>query len=124
MSESFRESSVVAHLSLLFQFLHHNSLRILILWLRRVSFRRKKNKEEGKKDGAKSPTKEAKAPAKPPTLDDIPDLIDTMLNSKGEKSAAATKRVYELCDVGHKQNRVPMVCSGQWLLSFLKKYRK
>ena len=37
-----------------------------------------------------------------------------MLNSKGEKSAAATKRIYELCDVGHKQNRVPMVCSGKY----------
>lgn len=37
-----------------------------------------------------------------------------MLNSKGEKSAAATKRIYELCDVGHKQNRVPMVCSGRY----------
>lgn len=81
-----------------------------------VSFRRKKNKEDGKKDGGKSPTpKESKGtPAKPPTLDDIPDLIDTMLNAKGEKSAAATKRVYELCDVGHKQNRVPMVCSGKY----------
>ena len=54
------------------------------------------------------------APAKPPTLDDIPDLIKTMLEEKGEKSAAATKRIYELCDVGHKQNRVPMVCSGKW----------
>jgi hypothetical protein len=54
------------------------------------------------------------APAKPPTLDDIPELIETMLNSKGEKSAAATKRIYELCDVGHKQNRVPMVCSGKY----------
>ena len=53
-------------------------------------------------------------PAKPPILDDIPELLDTMLNSKGEKSAAATKRVYELCDVGHKQNRVPMVCSGKY----------
>jgi len=52
--------------------------------------------------------------AKPPQLDDIPDLLETMLNEKGEKSAAATKRVYELCDVGHKQNRVPMVCSGKW----------
>jgi hypothetical protein len=84
-----------------------------------VSFRRKKNKEEGKKEVGKAPTpKEEKpskgAPAKPPTLDDIPDLIETMLNSKGEKSAAATKRVYELCDVGHKQNRVPMVCSGKY----------
>ena len=54
------------------------------------------------------------APAKPPQLDDIPDLIKTMIEEKGEKSAAATKRIYELCDVGHKQNRVPMVCSGKW----------
>jgi hypothetical protein len=53
-------------------------------------------------------------PSKPPTLDDIPELIETMLTSKGEKSAAATKRIYELCDVGHKQNRVPMVCSGKY----------
>jgi hypothetical protein len=54
-------------------------------------------------------------PCAPPcTLDDIPDLIEQMLNSKGEKSAAATKRIYELCDVGHKQNRVPMVCSGKY----------
>jgi hypothetical protein len=37
-----------------------------------------------------------------------------MMNEKGEKSAAATKRIYELCDVGHKQNRVPMVCSGKY----------
>jgi len=51
---------------------------------------------------------------KPPQLDDIPELLETMLNEKGEKSAAATKRIYELCDVGHKQNRVPMVCSGKW----------
>jgi hypothetical protein len=53
-------------------------------------------------------------PSKPPTLDDIPELVEQMLNSKGEKSAAATKRIYELCDVGHKQNRVPMVCSGKY----------
>ena len=56
----------------------------------------------------------APAPSKPPTLDDIPDLVKTMTEEKGEKSAAATKRIYELCDVGHKQNRVPMVCSGKW----------
>eukprot|EP00957_Ditylum_brightwellii_P198234 15105187-Ditylum_brightwellii.AAC.1 len=37
-----------------------------------------------------------------------------MVEETGEKSAAATKRIYELCDVGHKQNRVPMVCSGKW----------
>jgi len=54
------------------------------------------------------------ASSKPPTLDDIPDLLLTMTDETGEKSAAATKRIYELCDVGHKQNRVPMVCSGKW----------
>lgn len=87
-----------------------------------VSFRRK-NKKEGEKSSkdAKADTKAKKeekkaapAPAKPPTLDDIPDLLETMLNEKGEESAAATKRIYELCDVGHKHNRVPMVCSGKW----------
>lgn len=95
-----------------------------------VSFRRKKKDEkdgkpaekeskatpEPKKPQAKEEKKAApkSSPAKPPTLDDIPQLIETMLNSKGEKSAAATKRIYELCDVGHKQNRVPMVCSGKY----------
>lgn len=95
-----------------------------------VSFRRKKKEEkEGKpsekeakapepkkpqaKEEKKAPPKTS-TPAKPPTLEDIPQLIETMLNSKGEKSAAATKRIYELCDVGHKQNRVPMVCSGKY----------
>ena len=51
---------------------------------------------------------------KPPQLEDIPELLRTMKEEKGEKSAAATKRIYELCDVGHKQNRVPMVCSGKY----------
>lgn len=70
--------------------------------------------------GTRDPSPMDKAPAakpasaKPPTLDDIPDLLKTMVEEKGEKSAAATKRIYELCDVGHKQNRVPMVCSGKW----------
>jgi len=94
-----------------------------------VSFRRKKKEEKeakaGKEDaksGDKKPaakddkktTPKSAAPTKPPTLDDIPQLIETMLTTKGEKSAAATKRIYELCDVGHKQNRVPMVCSGKY----------
>jgi len=94
-----------------------------------VSFRRKSKKDdkeakvkddakavEPKKPAAKEEKKPApkSAPSKPPTLDDIPQLIETMLSSKGEKSAAATKRIYELCDVGHKQNRVPMVCSGKY----------
>jgi hypothetical protein len=89
-----------------------------------VSFRRKKKEEAAskkeetkapvKKEEKQAPTPKSTAPTKPPTLDDIPDLVDQMLNSKGEKSAAATKRIYELCDVGHKQNRVPMVCSGKY----------
>eukprot|EP00934_Nitzschia_sp_Nitz4_P008088 Nitzschia sp. Nitz4//scaffold10_size219509//48413//50298//NITZ4_001407-RA/size219509-augustus-gene-0.218-mRNA-1//1//CDS//3329532857//8078//frame0 len=83
-----------------------------------VSFRRKKKEDKKEEAPKKSTPKEEKpsknAPTKPPTLDDIPELIETMLNSKGEKSAAATKRIYELCDVGHKQNRVPMVCSGKY----------
>ena len=53
-------------------------------------------------------------PSGPPQMEDIPDLLLTMTNERGEKSAAATKRIYELCDVGHKQNRVPMVCSGKY----------
>eukprot|EP00591_Stephanopyxis_turris_P003397 CAMPEP_0195517376 /NCGR_PEP_ID=MMETSP0794_2-20130614/10597_1 /TAXON_ID=515487 /ORGANISM="Stephanopyxis turris, Strain CCMP 815" /LENGTH=515 /DNA_ID=CAMNT_0040646167 /DNA_START=43 /DNA_END=1590 /DNA_ORIENTATION=+ len=61
-----------------------------------------------------APRDDDKVCAKPPTLDDIPDLLTTMLEESGEKSAAATKKIYELCDVGHKQNRVPMVCSGKY----------
>ena len=58
--------------------------------------------------------KAAVAPSTPPTLDDITDLTDQMLNLKGEKSVTATKKIYELCDVHHKENRVPMVCSGKY----------
>ena len=47
-----------------------------------------------------------------PEMEDIPALLHTMMTERGVRSAAATKRIYELCDVGHKQNRVPMVCSG------------
>jgi hypothetical protein len=50
---------------------------------------------------------------KPPTLHDIPQLVDQILHSKSAtKRATAVKRIYELCDVGHKHNRVPMVCYG------------
>jgi len=70
--------------------------------------------KETKPAPAPAPTATAKsASVKPPTLDDIPDLLKQM-TERGEKSAAATKRIYELCDVGHKQNRVPMVCGGKW----------
>lgn len=67
-----------------------------------------------KKPNANGTAPPKPASVKPPTLDDIPDLIKQMTEEKGEKSASATKRIYELCDVGHKQNRVPMVCGGKW----------
>jgi len=47
-------------------------------------------------------------------MEDIPDLLETITTKKGKKSVAAVKRIYELCDVGHKQNRVPMICSGKY----------
>lgn len=101
-----------------------------------VSFRKKKSsknveKADAKKaessassppaekaaDDAREPEATSKAPtipSRPPQMEDIPDLLETMTTETGEKSAAATKRIYELCDVGHKQNRVPMVCSGKY----------
>ena len=49
------------------------------------------------------------------TLDQVPDLINTMLSCTGAAPrAAAARRVQVLCDVGHKHNRVPMVCSGKY----------
>jgi len=85
----------------------------------RVSFRRKKKAVKAEAD-AKENTKDVvspapkPSPAKPPTLDDIPELVQVMGEETGEEAAAAIKRIYELCDVGHKQNRIPMVCSGKW----------
>jgi len=49
-----------------------------------------------------------------PDLNDIPYLIEEMLKYKGEKSIAAAKRIYDLSDKDHYQNRIPMVCSGKW----------
>jgi hypothetical protein len=48
------------------------------------------------------------------TLEDIHVLVAHMLENNGEKSELAAKRIYELCDIGNKQNRVPMVCSGKF----------
>mmetsp|Transcript_10761 Transcript_10761/g.21395 ORF Transcript_10761/g.21395 Transcript_10761/m.21395 type:complete len:551 (+) Transcript_10761:84-1736(+) len=94
-----------------------------------VSFRKKKSSKAAGKAGADdvatpkggappqaddSRDEQPAIPSRPPTMDDIPDLLATMEKEKGEKAANATKRVYELCDVGHKQNRVPMVCSGKY----------
>ena len=55
----------------------------------------------------------APPPAPPPAMEDIPGLLRTMTTERGAKSAAATKRIYELCDVRHKHNRAPMVCGGK-----------
>lgn len=92
-----------------------------------VSFRKKKSSKAAGKAGddvAAASTPPAQAddsrdetsaiPSRPPQMDDIPDLLAAMAKEKGEKAANATKRLYELCDVGHKQNRVPMVCSGKY----------
>jgi hypothetical protein len=67
-------------------------------------------------DGGPPSTRASPAaiPSGPPQMEDIPDLLLTMTTEGGEEGAAATKRIYELCDVGHKQNRVPMVCSGKY----------
>ncbi|KAL3908372.1 MAG: hypothetical protein SGILL_008510 [Bacillariaceae sp.] len=55
--------------------------------------------------------------ARPPTLRDIPKLTKAMLQTESDKSeeaTAAAKKLYELCDVGHKANREPMVATGQY----------
>jgi hypothetical protein len=52
-------------------------------------------------------------PAPPPAMEDIPGLLRTMTTERGARSAAATKRIYELCDVRHKHNRAPLVCGGK-----------
>lgn len=51
---------------------------------------------------------------KPPTLRDIPKLTKDMVQLEGDEATAAAKRLYELCDVGHKQNRELMVASGRY----------
>jgi hypothetical protein len=48
------------------------------------------------------------------TLEDIHVLAAHMLENNGENSELAAKRIYELCDIGNKENRVPMVCSGKF----------
>lgn len=70
-----------------------------------------------------SPPKKKKEKNRPPTLRDIPKLTKDLLmqNSKSttlkeaqENAIAAAKKLYELCDVGHKANREVMVASGQY----------
>ncbi|KAI2501419.1 hypothetical protein MHU86_13009 [Fragilaria crotonensis] len=54
------------------------------------------------------------SPTEPESLEDIPKLIEIMLNEEGQMSADAIKRIYELCNVRNAQNRVPLVCSGKY----------
>jgi hypothetical protein len=63
---------------------------------------------------AAPPKLKADGQATSTTLEDIHVLVAHMLESDGEKSEMAAKRIYELCDIGNKENRVPMVCSGKF----------
>ena len=48
-------------------------------------------------------------------MHDVPKLVDEMLIPKSEdQGTAAAKGLYFLCDVAHKENRVPLVCSGNY----------
>jgi hypothetical protein len=52
---------------------------------------------------------------KPPTLRDVPKLTKELTQTeRPEDSVLAAKKLYELCDVGHKQNREPLVASGKY----------
>ena len=72
---------------------------------------------------ARASQKKKKSANRPPALRDIPKLAKEMLmqNSKSttlkeaqENAIMAAKKLYELCDVGHKSNREVMVASGQY----------
>ncbi|KAL3904414.1 MAG: hypothetical protein SGARI_004933, partial [Bacillariaceae sp.] len=55
--------------------------------------------------------------ARQPTLRDIPKLTKAMLQTDPEKkddATAAAQKLYELCTVGNKANREPMVASGKY----------
>lgn len=83
------------------------------------SFFQRKNRKGDMKDGSKSkpPKKRAskRSPIKQLSLDDIPGLLDTIMNAKDEKSAAtATKSIVDLCDTQHQENRFRMVCSKEY----------
>lgn len=49
-----------------------------------------------------------------PQMDDIPYLLEIMATKTGGQLSAAVNHIYKLGDVGHKENRVPMVCSGKY----------
>ena len=51
---------------------------------------------------------------RPPTLYDLPQLVEDVLQQRGKSATIAAKKIYELCDVAHKKNRIPMVCSTKY----------
>ncbi len=85
-----------------------------------ISILRKKNRKGEKKDGTRKPrTLKKKTPkgmsTVPPQLEDIPGLLDTMLNSKNEKrAAAAAKIIVDLCGNRNEKHRIRMVRSNEY----------
>jgi len=85
-----------------------------------ISILRKTNRKGEKKDGTrKSRTLKKKTQKRvstvPPQLEDIPRLLDTMLNSKdGKRAAAAAKIIVDLCDNRNEQNRIRMVWTKEY----------
>ena len=72
---------------------------------------------------ARASQKKKKAANRPPAIRDIPKLTRdllmqssnaTTLKEAQENAIVAAKKLYELCDVGHKSNREVMVASGEY----------
>mmetsp|Transcript_40878 Transcript_40878/g.98580 ORF Transcript_40878/g.98580 Transcript_40878/m.98580 type:complete len:515 (-) Transcript_40878:1622-3166(-) len=55
-----------------------------------------------------------KVETKPPKLKDIPKLAKEMVQGEPDEATIAAQKLYELCDVAHKDNREPMVASGKY----------
>jgi hypothetical protein len=70
--------------------------------------------EKSASASASLPSSSADKNGKPPALRDIPKLTKDMIQLDGEGATVAAKRLYELCDVGHKSNRELMVASGKY----------
>jgi hypothetical protein len=47
------------------------------------------------------------------TTDDIPNLVEHLLRNNNDIDLAA-RRIYQLCDISHQDNREPMVCNGKY----------
>ncbi len=83
------------------------------------AFFRRKNRNGEMKDYSKYKATKKKPSKRSPTkelgLDDVPGLLDKMMNANDEKSAATvTKSIVDLCDTRHQENRIRMVCSKEY----------